>query len=163
LDAGHRTQALTSEKVAELQAKSIEMRLANLRSVEVAGSGHYGPSFSSMEIMVSLYYGLLRLRPDEPGWADRDRFILSKGHACSALYPILADLGYFPVEELDTFTRLGSTLGDHPDMKKIPGIDFSSGSLGHGLSIGTGMADGVRLAGRDSRIVVLMGDGELNE
>jgi transketolase len=146
-----------------LQAKSIEMRLAVLDEAEVAGSGHYGPSFSCMEVLVSLYYGLLRVRPSEPGWPDRDRFILSKGHACSALYPILADLGFFPAAELGTFTRLGSILGDHPDMKKVPGVDFSSGSLGHGLSIGTGMAEGLRLASRGSRVVVLLGDGELDE
>jgi transketolase len=159
------TEVSVAEKdvISTLQGRSIEMRLANLRLVEVAGSGHYGPSFSCMEIMVSLYYDFLRVRPAEPQWADRDRFVLGKGHACSALYPILADLGYFPESVLDTFTRLGSPLGDHPDMRKIPGIDFSSGSLGHGLSIGTGMADGVRLSGRDSRIVVLLGDGELNE
>jgi transketolase len=116
-----------------------------------------------MEILVSLYYGFLNVRGDEPHWPDRDRFILSKGHACSALYPILADLGFFPASELDTFTRLGSLLGDHPDMKKVPGIDFSSGSLGHGLSIGCGMADGIRLSGRSSCVAVLLGDGELNE
>lgn len=152
-----------SDVVPMLQERSIEMRLANLRLVEVAGSGHYGPCFSCMEILVSLYYGFLRIRPGEPAWADRDRFVMSKGHACSALYPILADLGYFPESVLGTFTRLGSPLGDHPDMRKIPGIDFSSGSLGHGLSIGTGMADGLRLNGADSRVVVLLGDGELNE
>jgi transketolase len=159
------TEVLATEGdvIPMLQKRSVEMRLANLRLVEVAGSGHYGPCFSCMEILVSLYYGFLRVRPDEPGWADRDRFVMSKGHACSALYPILADLGYFPDSVLETFTRLGSPLGDHPDMRKVPGIDFSSGSLGHGLSIGTGMADGVRLAGRDSRVVVLLGDGELNE
>jgi transketolase len=149
--------------LARLRAKSIDMRLANLREVDVSGSGHYGPSFSCMEILVSLYYGFLRVRPDDPAWPDRDRFVLSKGHACSALYPILADLGFFPAEELNTFTRLGSMLGDHPDMKKIPGIDFSSGSLGHGLSIGTGMADGARLLGSPARVAVLLGDGELNE
>ncbi|GAA5187470.1 transketolase [Rugosimonospora acidiphila] len=159
------TEVLAADRdvVSMLQDRSVEMRLANLRLVETAGSGHYGPCFSCMEIMVSLYYGLLRVRPDEPAWPDRDRFVLGKGHACSALYPILADLGFFPDARLETFTRLGSMLGDHPDMRKIPGIDFSSGSLGHGLSIGTGMADGVRLAGRDSRVVVLLGDGELNE
>jgi transketolase len=155
--------ATDQDVVAQLQSRSIAMRLANLQLVEVAGSGHYGPCFSCMEILVSLYYRFLRVRADQPQWADRDRFVLGKGHACSALYPILADLGYFPDSVLQTFTRLGSTLGDHPDMRKIPGIDFSSGSLGHGLSIGTGMADGVRLAGRDSRVVVLLGDGELNE
>ncbi|GAA3452278.1 transketolase [Dactylosporangium matsuzakiense] len=159
------TEALAADTdvVSRLRERSIEMRLANLELVEVAGSGHYGPSFSCMEILVSLYYGFLRVRPGEPQWPGRDRFVLGKGHACSALYPILADLGFFPESTLGTFTRLGSPLGDHPDMRKIPGIDFSSGSLGHGLSIGTGMADGVRLAGRDSRVVVLLGDGELNE
>lgn len=146
-----------------LARKSVEMRLVNLEEVEVAGSGHYGPSFSCMEILVALYYGYLRLDPDDPQWNARDRFIMGKGHACSALYPILADLGYFPTAELKTFTRLGSTLGDHPDMRKVAGIDFSSGSLGHGLSIGTGMADGVRLTGGQSRVVVMLGDGELNE
>jgi transketolase len=157
------TQTDQGDVLALLRAKSIEMRLANLREVEVSGSGHYGPSFSCMEILVSLYYGFLRVRGDEPGWPGRDRFIMGKGHACSALYPILADLGFFAAAELDTFTRLGSNLGDHPDMKKVPGVDFSSGSLGHALSIGTGMADGSRLQGGNSRVVVMLGDGELNE
>jgi transketolase len=159
------TEVLSADRavVTGLQERSIAMRLANLELVETAGSGHYGPCFSCMEILVSLYYAFLRVRPGEPAWPERDRFVLGKGHACSALYPILADLGFFPRAELDTFTRLGSTLGDHPDMRKIPGIDFSSGSLGHGLSIGIGMADGVRLARRDCRVVVLLGDGELNE
>jgi len=149
--------------LADLENKSIQMRLANLAEIEVAGSGHYGPSFSCMEILVSLYYGYLRVRPSEPRWPGRDRFVMGKGHAISALYPILADLGFFPKAELDTFTALGSILGDHPDMKKVPGVDFSSGSLGHALSIGTGMADGVRMGGHDSRVVILLGDGELNE
>ncbi|HEY1488752.1 MAG TPA: transketolase [Micromonosporaceae bacterium] len=152
-----------ADELTMLRAKSIEMRLVSHDLVEVAGSGHYGPSFSCMDILVSLYYGLLDVRGHEPDWPQRDRFILSKGHACSALYPILADLGFFPAAELETFTRLGSTLGDHPDMKKIPGIDFSSGSLGHGPSIATGMADGLRLHGYDARVVVLLGDGELSE
>lgn len=146
-----------------LQRKAVDTRLAVLDQVEVAGSGHYGPAFSCTEILVSLYYDYLRLRPAEPAWPARDRFIMGKGHAISALYPILADLGYFDRAELATFCRLGSRLGDHPDMKKVPGADFSSGSLGHGLSIGCGMALGARLLGLDSRIVVLLGDGELNE
>lgn len=152
-----------SGNAAGLGQKCVDLRLRNLRMVEVAGSGHYGPAFSVVEILVSLYYGFLRVRPDEPGWPERDRFVLSKGHAVSALYPLLADLGYFPDSLLDTFTRLGSSLGDHPDMKKVPGIDFSSGSLGHGLSIGAGMAEALRLQGHDSRVVVLVGDGELDE
>lgn len=149
--------------VEQLEELSIRMRLATLDEIEVAGSGHYGPAFSCMDILVSLYYGYLRFRPDQPDWPGRDRFVMGKGHAISALYPILADLGFFPAAELDTFTRLGSNLGDHPDMKKVKGVDFSSGSLGHALSIGTGMADGVRLGGYDARVVILLGDGELNE
>jgi transketolase len=149
--------------LAPLGRKCVETRLHNLEMVDIAGSGHYGPAFSVVEILVSLYYGFLRVRPDEPDWPARDRFVLSKGHAVSALYPILADLGYFEEELLSTFTRLGSRLGDHPDMKKVPGIDFSSGSLGHGLSISAGMAEALRLQRRDSRVVVLMGDGELDE
>jgi transketolase len=113
--------------------------------------------------VVALYSGYLDLRPDTPDWPDRDRFILSKGHACSTLYTELGRLGFFDAEELATFTRLGSRFGDHPDMRKIPGIDFSSGSLGHGLSVGAGMAEALRLQGRDNRVVVLVGDGELNE
>ncbi len=154
---------MASGNAADLGRKCVEIRLRNLQMVEVAGSGHYGPAFSVVEILISLYYGFLRVRPEEPEWPDRDRFVLSKGHAVSALYPVLADLGYFENAVLDTFTRLGSSLGDHPDMKKVPGIDFSSGSLGHGLSIGAGMAEALRLQGRDSRVVVLVGDGELDE
>ncbi len=146
-----------------LRRKAIDTRLAVLDQVEVAGSGHYGPAFSCTEILVALYYDYLRLRPDEPNWPARDRFVMGKGHAISAFYPILADLGYFPRAELDTFCKLGSRLGDHPDMKKVPGADFSSGSLGHGLSVGVGMALGARVRGFDSRTVVLLGDGELNE
>jgi len=149
--------------VPALQRKAIETRLKVLDQVEVAGSGHYGPAFSCTEILVALYYGYLRLRPDDPGWPPRDRFIMSKGHAISALYPILADLGYFDEAWLRTFCRLGSRLGDHPDMRKVPGADFSAGSLGHGLSIAAGMALGARTRGFDSRIVVLLGDGELCE
>jgi transketolase len=155
--------ATASDASPRLARKCVETRLRNLEMVEVAGSGHYGPAFSVIEILVSLYYGYLRVRPDDPDWPARDRFVLSKGHAVSALYPILADLGYFGEEVLQTFTRLGSSLGDHPDMKKVPGIDFSSGSLGHGLSIGVGMAEALRLQHFDSRVVVLMGDGELDE
>lgn len=147
----------------ELARKCVETRLRTLDMVEVAGSGHFGPAYSIVEILVSLYYGYLRVRPREPRWPERDRFVLSKGHAVSVLYPILADLGYFEPSVLDGFTTLGSPLGDHPDMKKVPGIDFSSGSLGHGLSVGVGIAEAVRLQGHDSRVVVLIGDGELDE
>jgi transketolase len=147
----------------DLRRRCIATRLDVLDEAEVAGSGHLGPAYSVIEILVALYYGFLSVRPGEPDWPDRDRFILGKGHACSAVYPILADLGFFGREELDSFTRLGSILGDHPDMRKVPGFDFSSGSLGHGLSIGAGMAEALRLQGSPGRVIVLLGDGELNE
>lgn len=157
------TAVLPPAELPRLQARSIDARLDVLELVEVAGSGHYGPAFSCIEILVALYDGYLRIDPARPDWPERDRFVLSKGHACAALYPLLADAGFFGRDVLATFTRLGSTLGDHPDMKKIPGVDFSSGSLGHGLSVAVGMAEAARLTGRDSRVVALLGDGELNE
>jgi len=155
--------ALAETDLDGLRRKAIATRLGVIDQVEVSGSGHYGPAFSCTEILVALYYGFLRFRPEEPDWVERDRFVMGKGHAVSALYPILADLGFFPEAWLSTFCRLGSRLGDHPDMKKVPGADFSSGSLGHGLTIGAGMAAGAKIRGFDSRIVVLLGDGELNE
>lgn len=146
-----------------LEKKCIEVRLGVLDQVAVAGSGHYGPAFSATEIFVALYYAFLRVDGQRPGWKERDRFVLSKGHACSAVYPILVDLGFFDAGHLSTFTRLNSILGDHPDMRKIPGFDFSSGSLGHGLSVACGMAEGIRHQGLESRVVAVIGDGEQNE
>jgi len=139
------------------------VRLETLRLTRIAGAGHYSSTFSCAELLSALYYGHLRLDPQNPTWPDRDRFILSKGHAAIGLYPILADLGFFPPTELDNFTRLGSAFGDHPDMKKITGIDFSSGSLGHGLSVAVGMALAGRITRRDYRTYCMLGDGELNE
>jgi transketolase len=153
----------SNQTPAELAAHCVAVREAIMQSAAICGSGHYGPSFSCVEILVSLYYQFMRLNSSEPSWADRDRFVLSKGHACSTLYPILADLGFFPKEELRTFTRLGSRLGDHPDMRKVPGVDFSAGALGHGLSIALGMALAARLDESNRRCVALLGDGELNE
>jgi len=146
-----------------LEEKCVAVRLSVMDQVAVAGSGHYGPSFSATEIFVALYYAFLRVDPQKPAWPERDRFVLSKGHACSAVYPILADQGFFDPAHLETFTRLNSILGDHPDCRKIPGFDFSSGSLGHGLSVACGMAEGVRHQGFDSRVAAVIGDGEQNE
>ncbi|MEP7456054.1 transketolase [Phyllobacterium sp. SB3] len=129
----------------------------------IAGSGHIGPALSCSDVLVNLYYGYMNIDPKDPQKIDRDRFILSKGHACSALYPILADLGYFPIDELNDFTQLHSILGDHPNMLKVPGIDFSSGSLGHGLAVGIGMAEAARFRKTGERVIVMLGDGELNE
>lgn len=150
-----------SESYLAERAKFI--RLETLRLTRIAGAGHYSSTFSAAELFAALYYGHLRLDPANPKWEDRDRFVLSKGHAAIGLYPVLADLGFYSPSKLDDFTRLGSAFGDHPDMKKIPGIDFSSGSLGHGLSIALGMALAGRLTGRTYRSYCMLGDGELNE
>jgi transketolase len=138
-------------------------RRETIRLIAIAKSGHYGSVFSAAEILVTLYYHLLRYDPQRPDWPDRDRFILSKGHAAVGLYPLLADVGFFDPALLDTYTRLGSPFGDHPDMRKIPGIDFSSGSLGHGLSVGVGTSLAARVTGRAYRVYVLLGDGEMDE
>jgi transketolase len=138
-------------------------RRETIRLIAIAKSGHYGSVFSAAEIFAVLYYHVLRYDPQRPDWPDRDRFILSKGHAAVGLYPLLADVGFFDPALLNTYTRLGSPFGDHPDMRKIPGVDFSSGSLGHGLSVGVGMALAARVTGRDYRVYTLLGDGEMDE
>jgi transketolase len=147
----------------DLERRSDWIRLETIRLVEIARSGHYSSVFSCAEMFAALYYSTLRLKPTEPRWPDRDRFLLGKGHAAIGQYPCLADLGYFPAEWLDTYTRLGSALGDHPDMNKVPGCDFSSGSIGHNLSVGVGMGLAAKLRGQDYLTWVMLGDGELNE
>jgi len=139
------------------------VRLETVRLARIAGAGHYSSTFSCAELLAALYYAHLRINPAEPKWPERDRFVLSKGHVAIGLYPLLADLGFFDSHLLDDYTRLGSPFGDHPDMKRIPGIDFSSGSLGHGLSIGVGMALAGRAQKRNYRTYVMLGDGELHE
>lgn len=148
---------------AEVERRARFIRRETVRLIGIAGTGHYTSVFSAAEILAVLYSGVLRLR-DDPHAPDRDRLILSKGHCAVGVYPLLAERGYLAPDVLDGYTRLGNPLGDHPDMRRVPGIDFSSGSLGHGLSIATGMAAGARLRGRhDVRIFVLLGDQELNE
>jgi transketolase len=151
------------ELIERLEDRAKFVRLETLRLTRIAGAGHYTGTFSAAELFAALYYAELRYRPDEPDWPDRDRFVLSKGHAAIGLYPLLADVGFFDSGLLDDYTRLGSAFGDHPDMRKIAGIDFSSGSLGHGLSIAVGMALGARVQGRSFRVYCMMGDGELGE
>lgn len=146
-----------------LEERARFVRMETVRLARIAGAGHYSSTFSCAEILASLYYAQMRIEPSDPNWEDRDRFVMSKGHAAIGLYPVLADLGFFDPAELDTYTRLGSNFGDHPDMKKVRGLDFSSGSLGHGLSVGLGMALAGRLADRDYRTYVLLGDGEIAE
>lgn len=139
------------------------VRKETVRLARIAGAGHYSSTFSVAELFAALYYAHLRINPADPKWPDRDRFVLSKGHAAIGLYPVLADLGFFDRGLLDEYTRFGSPFGDHPDMKKVPGIDFSSGSLGHGLSVAVGMALSARMQKRDSRVFCILGDGELSE
>ena len=148
---------------AELLRRADWIRLQAIDLIAQAGLGHYSSTFSSAELVTALYYHALRLRPGQPDWPDRDRFLLGKGHVATGLWPVLADLGYYPRDWLKQFGRVGSPLNDHPNMRLAPGIDFSSGSLGHNLSVGVGMAIAARLTGRDYRTFVLTGDGELQE
>jgi transketolase len=139
------------------------VRRETIRLVGIAKSGHYTSVFSCAEILGALYGGIMRLAED-PDWPERDRLVLSKGHMAVGVYPLLAERGYFPTEWLDEYTRVGNALGDHPDMRRVPGIDFSSGSLGHGLSIAVGMAYAARMRKQaETRIFALVGDQELNE
>jgi transketolase len=147
----------------ELRWRADWIRLKTIELIAIAGSGHYTSVFSCAEIFALLYYRELRIDPAEPRWPDRDRYLLGKGHAAIGLYPVLADLGFYGWEALDDYSRLGSGFGDHPDMKKIPGVDFSSGSIGHNLSVGVGIALAGRRTGRDYRTTVMLGDAELNE
>jgi transketolase len=131
--------------------------------VIAAGRGHVGSAFSLVEMLLVLYKRVLRVDAKNPHWADRDRLILSKGHGCMALYPILADLGFFPKEQLNLYCKAKGILGGHPEHLKIPGVEASTGALGHGLSIGIGMALAARLDGKSYRTYVIVGDGECDE
>lgn len=128
-----------------------------------AGSGHPGGSLSSVEIVTALFFHVLRLKPEDPNWPDRDRFILSKGHAAPLLYAALAERGFFPREELLTLRKLGTRLQGHPAKEQLPGVEASTGSLGQGLSMGLGTALAAKLDQRDYRVYVLLGDGECEE
>jgi transketolase len=134
-----------------------------IRSVYVARAGHLGGPLSAADMLAALYFHVLRIRPDEPAWVDRDRFVLSKGHSSIGLYAAMALRGYFPVEELATFDAAHSRLQGHPDMTRLPGLDMSTGSLGMGISAAMGMALGARFTGRDVRAWVMLGDGECQE
>jgi transketolase len=149
--------------VSEYYAKARQIRLTALKVALKAKKGHIPPAFSWADIAVVLYYGsVLRIRPGEPDWSGRDRFILSKGHGCLTLYAILADLGFFSELDLEEFAGDGSLLAGHPDLF-IPGVDALSGSLGHGLGIAAGLALGARLGGASWRAYTVLGDGECQE
>ncbi|MGQ3290723.1 MAG: transketolase [Shinella sp.] len=155
--------APSDETVAMLRERARFLRLETIRLIEIAKTGHYTSVFSAAEIFAALYYDVMRIRRGEPGWSSRDRFTIGKGHAAVGLFPIYADLDFFPKEWLESYTRLGSPLGDHPDMRKVPGVDFSSGSIGHALSNGLGMVLAQRWTGEDYKVFCMMGDGELQE
>lgn len=149
-------------EIEKLKKKAVEIRKDILKMLSEAGSGHTGGSLSMVEILLALYYYALRHDHKNPDWPQRDRFILSKGHGCPALYAVLADCGYFPKAELSTLRQLGSRLQGHPH-KGLPGLEISSGSLGQGLSISNGMALAARMNNLPTRVYCMMGDGETNE
>jgi len=150
-------------EITALKDKCTQLRCDVLTMITEAQSGHPGGSLSLMEIIVALYYSKMRVDPKNPADPDRDRFVLSKGHAAPALYAVLADKEYFPKEELKGFRQLGSHLQGHPDKKKLPGVDASTGSLGQGVSIATGMALGAKTQGKEVNVYAILGDGELQE
>lgn len=148
--------------IQELQKKAVERRMDLIQIIYEAKTGHTGGALSSLDILVTLYYEIMNIDPKNPKWDDRDRFILSKGHSVEGYYAILADLGFFPKEELKTFSRYKSRLIGHPTVK-VPGIEMNTGALGHGLSAAIGMALAGRMDGKAYKVYVLMGDGEQAE
>ena len=138
------------------------MRVRTVEMLSGVGSGHWGGSLSAVEILTCLYFGIMRVDPKNPSWPDRDRFVASKGHVGPALYPILAEKGFFPHEMLSELDKPGGRLTKHVDRFKCPGVDLSAGCLGQGLSAGAGMAAAAKLDRRDYRVFVLLGDGELD-
>ena len=146
-----------------LQKTAVSVRKGIIEAVHSAKAGHPGGSLSAADIFTYLYFEEMHIDPKEPKNPDRDRFVLSKGHTALGLYATLANRGYFPVEDLKTLRKLGSYLQGHPDMKHIPGVDMSSGSLGQGLSCAVGMALGAKLKKKDYRVYALCGDGEIEE
>lgn len=154
----------TARPFGELPALAQKLRAQIVRMTTQAGSGHPSSSMSAIDAMVVLYFGgFLRYDPRMPAWPDRDRFVLSKGHACPALYACLAEAGFFPEAMLMTLRHLGSPLEGHPNMRRVPGVEASTGSLGQGLSIGVGHALAARLDRRSFRAFVMLGDGECQE
>ena len=149
--------------ILRLQKTAVSVRKGIIEAVHSAKAGHPGGSLSAADIFTYLYFEEMHIDPKEPKNPDRDRFVLSKGHTAPGLYATLANRGYFPVEDLKTLRKLGSYLQGHPDMKHIPGVDMSSGSLGQGLSCAVGMALGAKLKKKDYRVYALCGDGEIEE
>jgi transketolase len=147
----------------ELEALARRGRWLAISTVAGSGAGHVGGPFSAMDIMVALYFSVMKVKPEEPKWPQRDRFILSKGHSSIGQYVVMALRGFLPIEELKTFDKGGSRLQGHPDVTRLPGLETSTGSLGQGLSVGLGMALGARMRGQKFQTFVMVGDGELQE
>jgi len=154
---------LEKEKIDLLVEKARDLRVSIVKTLHKSQSGHTGGSLSAIDIVTALYFHVMRHNPENPRWEERDRFVLSKGHAAPALYVALAEAGYFPKEDLMMLRRLGSHLQGHPDSKGTPGVEVCTGSLGQGLSMANGMALGLRLDNSNARVYALLGDGELQE
>lgn len=154
---------MNEERLQQLQSIAKVIRRDIVTMLGEAGSGHPGGSLSAADILTTLYFEVMRINPEQPKWPERDRFVLSKGHAAPVLYAALAERGYFEPAELKTLRKLGSRLQGHPDMKKLAGVDMSTGSLGQGLSAANGMALAGKLDKMDYRVYVLLGDGEIQE
>lgn len=154
---------MNSETISSLEEKARQLRVDIVKALHKSQSGHTGGSLSAIDTVTALYFHVMKHNPADPAWAERDRFVLCKGHAAPAQYVALAEAGYFPKEDLMMLRRLGSHLQGHPDSKQTPGVEVCTGSLGQGLSMANGIALGLRLDGSASRVYALLGDGELQE
>ncbi len=154
---------MDTKEILKLEQTALQIRRNILRLMKVGKAGHIGGALSSTEILTALYFNLLRVDPENPGWNERDRFVLSAGHKCLVLYATLSERGFFDKSILDTYGDLDSKVPGHPNMHKLPGVETNTGALGHGLSIAGGMALGFKLDNSPQKVFVLMGDGELAE
>ena len=154
---------MTSSEKKQLQITACKVRMGVIESTYGAKAGHPGGSLSAAEVYTYLYFKEMNIDPKNPKWEDRDRFVLSKGHTTPGLYSVLANRGFFPVEDLPTFRHIDSYLQGHPNMNTVPGVDMSTGSLGQGISVATGMALAAKHTGKQNRVYALLGDGEIQE
>ena len=154
---------MTSSEKKQLQITACKVRMGVIESTYGAKAGHPGGSLSAAEVYTYLYFKEMNIDPKNPKWDDRDRFVLSKGHTTPGLYSVLANRGFFPVEDLPTFRHIDSYLQGHPNMNTVPGVDMSTGSLGQGVSVATGMALAAKHTGKTNRVYSLLGDGEIQE
>ena len=154
---------MTSSEKKQLQITACKVRMGVIESTYGAKAGHPGGSLSAADVYTYLYFKEMNIDPKNPKWADRDRFVLSKGHTTPGLYSVLANRGFFPVEDLPTFRHIDSYLQGHPNMNTVPGVDMSTGSLGQGISTAVGMAMAAKYTGKANRVYTLLGDGEIQE